>query len=209
MGLSAYPVLIPFITLSPFPRDTTGPPIPPFYTEHSRIFQVKGPPMRKGSEIGAGLQRCRVWRQDNKAPVIHCQVCFSQFLQHYELHPPPKVRVHGNESTLRSDSVQKAQMKPVGWVVFFFFFRAHPPSTPFGMSPTHCGVPSYLRHIDKLGVTKHGPLGIGKPKGLHDTVIRQCLLFWGCHALRREVESWMVPKHILVGNWGSRGSTCL
>lgn len=121
MGLSAYPVLIPFITLSPFPRDTTGPPIPPFYTEHSRIFQVKGPRMRKGSEIGAGLQRCRVWRQDNKAPVIHCQVCFSQFLQHYELHPPPEVRVHGNESTLRSDSVQKAQMKPVGWVVCFFF----------------------------------------------------------------------------------------
>lgn len=26
----------------------------------------------KGSEIGAGLQRCWTWRRDNKTPIIHC-----------------------------------------------------------------------------------------------------------------------------------------
>lgn len=69
-------------------------------------------------------------------------------------------------------------------------FSAHPaPRKTFGRSSTHCGVTPYLRHIDKLWVTKHSPLGIGKPKGLHDTVVGQCLLFRGCHALRREVVS--------------------
>lgn len=51
-------------------------------------------------------------------------------------------------------------------------------------------LPPYLSHVDKLGVPKQGPLGVGKAEGLHDAVVGQALLLRRLHARPGEVVPW-------------------
>lgn len=66
-----------------------------------------------------------------------------------------------------------------------------------GLSP----LPPYLSHIDKLGVPKQGPLGVGKAEGLHDAVVGQALLLRHLHARPGEVVPWSGRATVTPASW--------